>query len=73
MGVDKFSDFTFVCLRGVKLYAFMFFTLLHQVSILIVPVLIVEDLAAGKTDEELLLRDECIAVGRELHMRCRLV
>ena len=70
MCIDKFSDFAFVCLRRVELDALMLFTLLYQVSVLIVPVLIVEDLAAGKTDEELLLRDECIAVGRELHMRC---
>ena len=70
MCIDKFSDFSFVSLRRVELDALMLFTLLYQVSVLIVPVLIVEDFPAGKTDEELLLRDECIAVGRELHMRC---
>ena len=70
MGIDKFSDFAFVCLWRVELYTLMFLTLLHQVSILIVPVLIVEDFTAGKADEELLLRDESITVGRELDMRC---
>ena len=47
MCIDKFSDFAFVCLRRVELDALMLFTLLYQVSVLIVPVLIVEDLAAG--------------------------
>ena len=70
MCIDKFSDFSFVSLRRVELDALMLFTLLDQVSIFIISVLIVEDFTAGKTDKELLLRDECIAVGRKLHMRC---
>ena len=73
MCIDKFSDFSFVCLRRFKLYALMLFSLLHQVSILIVPILIVEDFTTGKPYKELLLWDERIAVGRELHMLCRLV
>ena len=51
MCIDKFSDFSFVCLRRVKLDALMLFTLLYQVSVLIVPVLIVKDFTAGKTDK----------------------
>ena len=47
MCIDKFSDFSFVCLRRVELDALMLFTLLDQVPILIVPVLIVEDFTAG--------------------------